>query len=107
MIYTYNINNNFKGGNKIMNEYLEKAKDWTGCDNAEIICSSEDGTWNLIVCTDTDRKGNCPCWLLRVWKNTLGTDLSLSVDYENTVRVEDANIHIVSVGKAIAKWISR
>lgn len=90
-----------------MNKYLEKAMEWTGCDNAEIICSTDNGTWNLIVCAYTDDDGYCHCWLLRIWDNPFGTELNVSVDYEDTTRMEDADAHMAALGRAIAKLIPK
>jgi hypothetical protein len=86
-----------------MDEYLEKAIEWTGCDNAEIICSKDNDTWKLIVCAYTDDDGYCHCWLLRIWKSFFNGELMLSVDYEDTTRMEDSDAHMSALGRAIAR----
>lgn len=88
-----------------MDRYVEKAKEWTGCDNAKVICSTDGGKWNLIVCSYTDDDGYCHCWLLRVWDNPFSVEPNVSVDYENTTKMEDAHEQMALLGCAIAKWI--
>lgn len=86
-----------------MNKYLQKAIEKTGCDKAEIICSTDNGTWNLIVCTYTDDDGYCHCWLLRIWE--VMDEINFSVDYENVTKTENADTQMFELGKAIANWI--
>lgn len=89
-----------------MNRFLEYAKEWTGCDNAEIVCKRNEDTWCLIVCSYIDDDGYCHCWLLRVWDNPFQNVPNLSVDYHDTTRMEDADAHMFALGRAIAKLIT-
>lgn len=81
--------------------YLEKAKEYTGYNYAEIIDSNEDGTWNLISCIQTDDE-YCHCWLVRVWKNALG-DLVVATEYKDTARIEEADAQATRLGAAMAE----
>ena len=89
-----------------MDKFLEYAKEWTGCDNAEIICKKDNDAWCLIVCAYTDDDGYCHCWLLRIWENPFSDSPNLSVDYHDTTQMKNADEHMATLGKAIAKWIS-
>ena len=87
---------------KEMEKFLEKAREWTNCENAEVICKKDNDTWCLVVCAYTDDDGYCHCWLLRMWISVFTGEINLSVDYENTTRMEDADTHMAALGIAIA-----
>lgn len=89
-----------------MDRCLEYAKEWTGCDNAEVICKRNNDAWFLVVCAYTDDDGYCHCWLLRIWDNPFLNKPNMIVEYHDTIRMEDADAHMAALGRAIAKMIT-